>query len=121
MNKIFIKGNVPSSKNSKQWTGKYLVHSKTTQRYLKNYEYQYLANRDRFLKMLEGKTPSYNIHFLFIRDSKRKFDYHNAVQIVADLMVKYKWIEDDNANIFKPIFENYRYDKNNPGVEIWVE
>ena len=34
MNSVFIPGNTPSSKNSQQWTGKYLVKSKTTQRYI---------------------------------------------------------------------------------------
>jgi hypothetical protein len=33
---IFISGNIPSSKNSKQFTGKYLVSSKTVKNFLKS-------------------------------------------------------------------------------------
>ena len=35
MAEIFIAGNVPSSKNGKRWTGKYLIHSKTVMNYIK--------------------------------------------------------------------------------------
>lgn len=38
---IFIKGNIPSSKNSKQWTGKMLINSKTVRTYEKNYSFQW--------------------------------------------------------------------------------
>ena len=34
--KIFISGNVPSSKNSKRWTGKRLINSETVMKYKKN-------------------------------------------------------------------------------------
>jgi hypothetical protein len=37
--RIFIPNNVPSSKNSKQWTGKFLVWSKTAQKYVKDTEF----------------------------------------------------------------------------------
>ena len=42
VNEIFIKGNVPSSKNGKRWTGKYLIHSKTTMKYIQNTMEQYM-------------------------------------------------------------------------------
>ncbi|WP_064610360.1 RusA family crossover junction endodeoxyribonuclease [Streptobacillus moniliformis] len=120
-NKIFIKGNVPSSKNSKQWTGKFLINSKTVSKYLKEYEIQWITNKSEFLKMLENKETPYKIHFKFIRDSRRKFDYHNVVQLPCDLMTKHGWLEDDAADNIIPIFEEYEYDKQNPGVYIWVE
>ncbi|WP_231099167.1 hypothetical protein [Streptobacillus moniliformis] len=104
MNKIFIKGNVPSSKNSKQWTGKFLINSKTVSKYLKEYESQWITNKSKFLKMLENKETPYKIHFKFIRDSRRKFDYHNAVQLPCDLMTKHGWLEDDDADNIIPIF-----------------
>ena len=34
--KWFIPGNVPSSKNGKRWTGKYLISSKTVMKYRKD-------------------------------------------------------------------------------------
>ena len=33
-------------------------------------------------------------------------------------MVKYGWITDDNADIIIPVFEQYEYNKENPGVYI---
>jgi hypothetical protein len=38
MNSIFIAGNCPSSKNSKVWTGKYLVWSKAARKYVEDTE-----------------------------------------------------------------------------------
>lgn len=117
---FFIPGNTPSSKNSKQWTGKFLVHSKQSQSYYKSSHQDWLNLTADFLKELQGKTKPYNIEFTFVRKSKHKFDYVNPLQTVLDLMVKYSWIEDDNADIVKPSFGDYIYDKNNPGVIIKI-
>ena len=35
-------------------------------------------------------------------------------------MVKHGWIEDDNMTFMLPHFEEYVYDKKNPGVEIKI-
>ena len=120
MNSIFIPGNTPSSKNSQQWTGRYLVKSKTTQRYVKDSKWHYATNKKEFKKMLKGKNKPYNIEFTFYRKTKRKFDYINAAQIVQDLMVKHGWIDDDNCTEMKPYFGNYVHQKDNPGVFIKV-
>lgn len=117
---IYIPGNVPSSKNSKQWTGRRLIESKTTRRYREHTELIYKLKAKEFHKMLEGLEPPYSVTFQFTRDSKRRFDYHNAVQIVADMMVKYGWIEDDNADYFLPVFLPYEYKKNDGGVYIGI-
>tara|TARA_R110002012_G_scaffold169141_4_gene332964 strand:+ start:1003 stop:1368 length:366 start_codon:yes stop_codon:yes gene_type:complete len=120
MNSVFIPGNTPSSKNSQQWTGKYLVKSKTTQRYVKNSKWYYVANKKEFKKMLKGKKKPYDIEFTFYRKTKRKFDYINAAQIVQDLMVKHGWLDDDNCTEMKPYFGNYVHQKDNPGVLIKI-
>lgn len=117
---IKLKGNVPSSKNSKQWTGNALISSKTVRNYLKNYEFQYKIFRNDFKKLLLGKEKPYFIGFYFIRDSKRKFDYHNAVQLPFDLMVKHGWIDDDNITEVNGINLGYEVNKNNAGVIITV-
>jgi hypothetical protein len=36
------------------------------------------------------------------------------------MMVEYNWIEDDNADIFIPVFAPYQYKKNDGGVIIKV-
>ena len=120
MSEIFIPGNVPSSKNSKQWTGKMLINSKATRTYIKNSTEFYMKYRVDFQKMLKGKEKPYKLSLKFIRGTKHKFDYINPAQTIHDMMVKFNWIKDDNCNEIMPIFEEYKYDKDNPGVKIKV-
>lgn len=119
---IYIKGNVPSSKNSKQWTGKMLINSKTVRNYINNYGYQWysLENIELFKNMIKNRVKPYKIGFYFIRDTARKFDYINAAQLPCDLMVKAGMIEDDNCNEIIPIFLGYEVDKKNAGVKISI-
>ena len=122
---IFITGNTPSSKNSKQFvtlkTGKtLLINSKTVQKYIKESKADWLINKNEFLKMLKDKEKPYRIELYFIRDSKRKFDYINAAQIVFDLMQEYGYIEDDDSTNVIPVFKGYKVDKLNAGIEIKV-
>jgi hypothetical protein len=117
---IFIPGNVPSSKNSKQWTGRFLIHSKTVQNYITKTKNDWLKNKNKFLDLIKNKQKPYKIKFTFIRNSKRKFDYINPLQTVQDLMVKYSWLEDDNTDYILPIFGEYKFDKLNSGVIIEV-
>ncbi|WP_319372188.1 hypothetical protein [uncultured Ilyobacter sp.] len=121
MTKIFISGNVPSSKNSKQWTGKFLVMSDTCKRYIKTSEAEYVIKRNKFLKALQGKEKPYKIGFYFIRDSKRKFDYINAAQLPLDLMQKYGWLEDDDCHNVIPVFLGHEVDKEKAGMYIILE
>ena len=56
---IFIQGNTPSSKNSKQFVtlknGKtMLLNSKTVQNYIKKSKVDWIKNKTEFLKMLKG-------------------------------------------------------------------
>jgi len=128
---LYIPMNVPSSKNSKQ-----LVHvkskkppyksrplfidSKTVQRYKKNTEMFYASRAVDFKKMVEGLPKPYYVTFKFIRDSRRRFDYINPAQTVQDLMVKYGWIDDDNADEIVPVFLPYETEKIRAGVEIGI-
>lgn len=122
---IFIKGNTPSSKNSKQFvtlkTGKtMLLNSKTVQKYIKESKGDWLVNKNEFLKMLKGKEKPYKIELYFIRDSRRKFDYINAAQIVFDLMQHYDYIDDDDSTNIIPVFSGFEVDKTKSGVMIRV-
>lgn len=134
---IFIEGNVPSLKNSKQFipsrvtkNGKIirsmLIPSKTVTKYLKSYEYQFMGRQPRldFINNTNEMQPKL-IGFHFVRGSKHKFDFGNACQIIQDLMVKHGWIEDDNMDFLIPIpFPMnglwYSYNKLNPGVYIKI-
>ena len=122
---IFIKGNTPSSKNSKQFVtlknGKtMLLNSKTVQNYIKKSKVDWIKNKTEFLKTLKGKEKPYKIELYFIRDSKRRFDYINAAQIVFDLMQEYEYIEDDDSTNVTPVFKGFEVDKARAGVEIRV-
>lgn len=140
---IFISGNIPSSKNSKQFTGKYLVHSKTVQKFLRSKGIKSYSTSSKtvtgyktipctlesVLGPIKAVIQQINkpciIEFHFVRDSKRKFDFHNAVQLPLDLMTAYDIIEDDNMDyvIPMPYMKNgkwYSVDKNNAGVYIRV-
>ena len=127
---IFIAGNTPSSKNSKRIikiTSKKtekkttrLINSEVTEKYIKNSKADWILNKRNFLKMLVGKEKPYRIELYFIRDSRRKFDYINAAQIVFDLMQHYGYIEDDDSTNVIPIFKGFEVDKARAGVEIEV-
>lgn len=142
---FFIPGNVPALKNSKQWTGKFLVKSKRVQEYLKLHgikdyscvrkEVNHLkvSNRDfefwrialKIRELLLNDSPPYKLGFHFVRNSKHKFDFGNAVELISDLFTAYNVWEDDNMDIFLPFpleinGKFYSYDKNNPGVFIKI-
>ena len=122
---IFIAGNTPSSKNSKQFvtlkSGKtLLINSKTVQSYIRNSKSDWILNKRNFLKMLKDKEKPYKVELYFIRDSKRRFDYINAAQIIFDLMQEYGYIEDDDSTNVIPIFKGFEVDKARTGVEIKV-
>lgn len=108
---FFIPHNAPSQKNSKQWTGKMLISSKTTQAYKKKTNLYWLTKRQDFAKILTEYKKPYHIGLYFVRDSQRKFDYINAAQVIFDMMQKYQWIDDDNANIIVPVFLGYTVNK----------
>ena len=119
--KWFIPGNVPSSKNSRRWTGKFFIASKTTMKYRKDTNSIYKKHAASFAKeFAKYELPVY-VSFKFTRGSRHKFDHVNPLQTVQDEMVKHGWIEDDNATFIIPVIENYDYDKVNPGVLIKIE
>lgn len=138
---IFIPGNVPSSKNSRINTKHGSFASKTVKAYLNNLGIQSYSSskklvkgyvnkpnlienlREDFLKQTSGKQLPLEIGFHFVRNSKRKFDFHNIVQVVLDLMTASDIIIDDSMDftIPFPLKKNglwYSYDKYNPGVYI---
>ncbi len=118
--KWFIPGNVPSSKNGRRWTGKYFIASKAVMNYRKNTKEYYQKYTSEFQEEIKKYILPIKIGFTFIRGSRHKFDYINPAQTVQDDMTKYKWIEDDNADNINPMFYEYEYNKDNPGVYIEI-
>ena len=118
--KWFIPGNVPSSKNGRRWTGKYFIASKTVVNYRKDTKEYYQKYAPEFQKELKKYKLPVKIGFTFVRGTRHKFDYINPAQTVQDDMVKHEWIVDDNAENIIPVFNQYEYDKGNPGVYIEI-
>lgn len=140
---IWVPFNVPSLKNSKIKTSRGIFPSKTVKKYLQKLGIQrysvskkevkgYVTKENlfenlrwEFQKQIKDKTYPLKIGFHFIRDSKRKFDFHNAVQIIADLMVAHNFIEDDDMTCFLPVPLKYKgkyysINKEKPGVLIKI-
>lgn len=137
--RIFIRGNIPSSKNSKI-NGRFL--SKTVSKWLRLYGIQsYSASRKevRFFKRIKKiydfeeltlpikQCNDYplKLGFHFVRGSRHKWDFGNACQIIQDLMTAFDIIPDDNTEYLLPFpleinGEYWHYDKDNPGVYIQV-
>lgn len=135
--RIFIPGNVPSSKNSKVATSRGVFHSKTVRKYLqsigvKSYrkkEHENYRNRPNVFEQAVAPMQVNDfpvvMGFHFVRDSRRKFDFSNALQLIADLLVAHGVIEDDCMDYFVPIpleieGQWYSIDKDNAGVIIEV-
>ena len=139
---IFIPGNVPSSKNSRINTKNGSFASKTVKAYLNSLGIQSYSSskklvkgyvnkpnlienlREDFLKQTSGKQLPLEIGFHFVRDSRRKFDFHNIVQVVLDLLTASDFIIDDNMDCVIPFAlkrdgKFYSVDKENCGV--WIK
>ena len=141
--RTFIPFNVPSLKNSKVATTKGVFMSKTCRKYLqslgvKSYSVArkevegYKTRPNLFEACLDdlieytinGSAP-FTVGFHFIRKTKAKFDYINAMQIILDLMTAHGVFEDDDCdNVIPYVLQidgrNYSHDKDKPGVIIDV-
>ena len=125
---ILIPYNVPSSKNGRMRTKKgRFIPNKRVREYVKKVEEYFIKNKELVLEELSKKEKPYKIGFHFIRDSHRKYDWVNPVQTIQDLMVKYKWLEDDNIDILIPYpfeiegkYSSYSKEKEESGVIIEI-
>lgn len=139
MSGIFIPFNCPSSKNSKVATSRGVFHSATVGRYLRNLGIQHYSvskktvkeyvNRENLFRKAfvdwEKPTSPIKLGLHFIRDSKRKSDFHNISQIILDLMVAHDFLEDDSMDYMLPFpleidGKYFSYNKENPGVIIKI-
>ena len=143
---IFIPGNVPSLKNSKVKTSKGIFPSKTFVKYLRSLNIQGFSSSKKIVKgysdtinrpNLFAKAigsyfddfTSYKFPVLvgmhFVRGSKHKFDFDNAVSTIQDLLSAHDFIPDDSSNYFLPypliVNEEYwSYNKEHPGVYLKI-
>ena len=97
--------NVPSSKNSKTWTGKILIKSKLCQRYIKWAEPLFKANKPLWDSQMDKVVQlPIKVEFYFYRDSKRHWDFINILQIIADIMQAEEYLENDDTTHFIPYY-----------------
>lgn len=141
---IFIPGNVPSLKNSKQIAkaknGKtVLLYSKTVKSYLRKLGIQrlsaktgitaYKTRQNVFKSKINGFFDDVEypcvLGMYFVRDSRRKFDVINAMQIICDLLVAHGFIIDDDTSHLLPVPMKLNgawssVDKDHPGVYLKI-
>jgi len=140
---IFIKGQVPSLKNSKVKTARGIFPSKTVTNFLRSYGIKHFSSSkktvegyartpdtfkpiaDRLRQELTKFDKPYKLQFYFVRKTKSRFDFGNGCEIIFDLLTSYNVWEDDNCDIVLPfpwVIDNscYKVDKDNPGVYIKV-
>lgn len=124
---IFIPFNTASSKNSRIFNAKLKrsFESKAMQKYRKSATQYYQDYQPRFKELAADKSKPLFIGLHFVRDSRRRWDFHNICQSTLDLMTQYGWIDDDDSkNIFPipfPINDEWEgLDKENPGVYITI-
>ena len=116
---IFLRGNVPSSKNSKEIGFYFLSHddiragkksnwlfnqngtykmirpslrnSDIADEYIKMIVDQIILGKPKFKELIKDKPKPLRLQLHFVRDSKRDFDFHNMVQIIGDCLSGHYW------------------------------
>lgn len=122
---VFIKGNCPSSKNSRVRTRSgAMIMSKTCQNYMKQFGDQWKIIPEEF-KNLQPEDFPITVGFHFTRNSRHRWDFGNICQMATDLMVKNGWVPDDSMDYLIPEClwingKHYSYDKDSPGVQIEI-
>ena len=138
---LFIKGSVPSSKNSKVATKTGVFHSKTVGKYLRSMGIQHYSSGRKEVTTYKTIPLIFPVNELkelfkdvkypcevglhFVRETKAKFDFINIAQILMDLLVAFEIIPDDNMDYIIPMAykiddQYYTVDKNNPGVYVSI-
>lgn len=97
--------NVPSKKNSKIITkNKRVISSKLVQYYERWCSPILKQQLPTWQKIIQNKPLPLKVSFYFYRDSKRKWDFVNIVQVLADLMQKEGYLVDDDTKNFIPLY-----------------
>lgn len=115
--------NVPSKKNSKIITkSKRVISSKLVQYYERWATPRLKEQLPTWQKMIQNKPLPLKVSFYFYRDSKRKWDFVNIVQVIADLMQKEGYLIDDDTKNFIPLYAGEEIvTKKEAGVIITIE
>lgn len=122
---ISVKGQIHSSKNSRRiaMRGGKPILLKSEQATADEYGIgmQLNVQRDEWERMIDGCEYPLYVVFHFIRQTKARWDFLNLAQGVADAMVEAGYLPDDDVEHFIPVWGGYTVDKNDPGVDIWIQ
>jgi hypothetical protein len=116
----WIPGNVPSLKNGKLWTGKFLVSQPSVKKWQKISKESWEKQKEEFRSIIRPLPRPYFIHFTFYREHNRLFDYTAPIETIADEMVRQGWVNDDNVHEFVPLVGRFIQSKERPGTIIRV-
>ena len=101
----FIGRNVCSSKNSRMITkNKRVIASRLCKEYRQVMGKVFQDNLKEWEKQKPKDNEPIYVGFYFYRDSRRKWDFVNIVQIIADMMQDYLYLSDDDTKHFIPIY-----------------
>ncbi len=120
---IFIKGNVPSSKNSKVKAARGIFSSPAVGTFLRGLGIQSYNSKRKYVKgyvdrnrpnvlesfraqieeMKAGKGNPLFIGFHHVRKQNREFDFSNSLEVIQDLFTAHNFIEDDSVKYVFPI------------------
>lgn len=119
--KIEIPGEPRTKKNSQQ----ILINKATGRPFIApSKEYKvYEARAGLYMPKLKAPidTPV-NVRCVFYRSTRRRVDLVNLIECVADILVKYKVLADDNRNVMYAVDgSRVFYDKDRPRCEITIE
>jgi Holliday junction resolvase RusA-like endonuclease len=109
---IEIKGRIPSKKNSKRRTWKFLISSKAYMDWHKQ--------NIQSLRLCEkiSWNCSVEIHIRF--PDKRRSDLTNKAESIMDILVDAGVLEDDSWKVVNSLKLSWSYDKENPWAEIKI-
>lgn len=120
---IFIPGQTPSKKNSKQ-----IVLPGDGRRRVISSRFYADWEKDALLRLRRSELVGYpwkyplRAGFHYVRESRRKFDYNNMNQGPADILVQTGIIKDDDMNHIIPNGNlSWEVNKDRPGVYITLE
>lgn len=77
-------------------------------------------HKPMWVEMIKDKKYPLKVGFYVYRKDKRRWDWQNIIQGLADAMTRAKYIEDDSAYFFTPVYLGWDIDKEHPRVEIRV-
>ena len=116
MLKLTLHWRIPSKKNQKQRTGRFLVSSQAYQKR----EKEQLKSLSEQVEELKINSELY-VEYHFFMPDHRICDLSNKVESINDLFVRYWLLEDDNWNIIRYLMIRCEWvDKDNPRCEVKI-